>query len=106
MTMIGPVLYQEIVLGARRTRLYAFRWVYAGWMLVTLLWLAFVAWFTTGFFMLRQDPFFTENACAKFSLALVVQQFLRSLIATPAIVAGSITDEKRNNTLLDLLATH
>src|SRR5579871_6801949 len=32
--MIGAVLYQEWLLGSRRSRLYLFRWVYAGWLCV------------------------------------------------------------------------
>ena len=73
--MIGPVLYLEVLLGARRTKLYAFRWVFAGWMLVTLLWLSFVAWLTSGLFIFQRNRFFTENVCATFSIALVVQQW-------------------------------
>jgi hypothetical protein len=103
MTMIGPVLYHEIVLGARRTRLYVFRWVYAGWLLLTFFWITFLTWGSRLFS--SRLHFFTESVSAQFTASLVVQQFALCLLATPAIVAGSITDEKRNNTLLDLLAT-
>jgi len=35
--MLGPVLRQELLLGGRRQRLYVFRWVYAGWLVVLLI---------------------------------------------------------------------
>ncbi len=32
--MVGAVLHQEWLLGSRRNRLYLFRWIYAGWLIV------------------------------------------------------------------------
>ena len=47
--MIGPVLYQEMLLASRRTRQYAFRWLYAGWMVLQLAGLAFILYFQSLF---------------------------------------------------------
>jgi ABC-type transport system involved in multi-copper enzyme maturation permease subunit len=102
--MIGPVLYQEIVLGARRSRLYVFRWVFAGWLIINILWIAFVH-MLNGKISPGGSRHFTEQVSADFAVSLVIQQYALVLLATPAIVAGAITDEKRNNTLHDLLVT-
>src|SRR5437660_586774 len=39
--MVGPVLFQELLLGSRRNRLYVLRWCYGGWLLLQLSWLYF-----------------------------------------------------------------
>ena len=42
--MVGPVLYLEILLGGRRGRQFAFRWIYAGWIVVQLFVLYMIYW--------------------------------------------------------------
>src|SRR5205085_12605961 len=37
--MVGPVLYQEMLLGSRHGRWHRLRWVYAGWHVVGIGWL-------------------------------------------------------------------
>ena len=39
--MIGPVLSQEMLIGSRRNRVHVFRWLYAGWLILQLLWIYF-----------------------------------------------------------------
>lgn len=105
-TMVGPVLYQEMMLGARRNRAYVFRWCYATWLLLQFLFsLLGAALSTVG---PRGHPFdFTDFA--EFSrgyLHLVVtQHYLLLLLATPVLTAGAITDEKWRGTLQYLLVT-
>ena len=40
--MVGPVLYLEMLLGGRRGRQLAFRYIYAGWLVVQLAFLWFI----------------------------------------------------------------
>jgi ABC-type transport system involved in multi-copper enzyme maturation permease subunit len=113
--MIGAVLYQEWLLGSRRSRLYLFRWIYAGW-------LAFLVFF--GYFDCKAEErsrltgrnvasttFFLERASMPevvgqwFAETFVVQQMILLALATPAFVAGAVTDEKRRGTLQYLLTT-
>jgi ABC-type transport system involved in multi-copper enzyme maturation permease subunit len=104
--MVGPVLFQELLLGSRRNRLYLLRWCYAGWLLLQLGWLYFsesmMVW-------LRWQRPMTYGDIAAFSqdyLALLVtQHFLLLLLATPTLMAGAITDEKSRGTLQYLLTT-
>ncbi len=117
--MIGAVLHQELLLGSRRNRLYLFRWVYAGWLVAVVLFL-FVR-FTEEETRLRYAAFRLLMAAnevqpvprasapavvgGRFAEAFVVQQLLLLLLATPAFVAGAVTDEKRRGTLPQLLTT-
>ena len=45
--MLGPVFYQEMMLGGRRNQLHVFRWIYAGWLVLQVLWFAFEYLMTT-----------------------------------------------------------
>jgi ABC-type transport system involved in multi-copper enzyme maturation permease subunit len=113
--MIGAVLYQEWLLGSRRSRLYLFRWVYAAWLMV----LVFYGYFqykveeqsrlarrnvsgTTSFLDRASTP---EIVGQWFAETFVAQQMILLVLATPAFVAGAITDEKRRGTLQYLLTT-
>jgi ABC-type transport system involved in multi-copper enzyme maturation permease subunit len=113
--MIGAVLYQEWLLGSRRSRLYLFRWAYAGWLVV----LVFYGYFfykaeeqtrlirrnvagTSSFFERASMP---EVVGQWFAETFVAQQMILLALATPAFVAGAITDEKRRGTLQYLLTT-
>lgn len=90
--MVGSVLSLEMLLGSRRGKQHVFRWIYAGWLGVQV--------FTVGFINTRgDDPPFGDY----FLGVLVVQHFLMIALATPAMVAGAITDEKSRGTLQYLL---
>ncbi len=122
--MVGAVLHQEMLLGSRRNRLYVFRWAYAGW-LVAVIFFLFVRFsdeefkrsFTGPRFQgkwgmgIQEDEWLVPRTSAtavvgeRFAEAFVVQQLLLLLLATPAFVAGAITDEKRRGTLPQLLTT-
>jgi ABC-type Na+ efflux pump permease subunit len=118
--MIGTVVHQELLLGSRRIPLHVLRWVYGGCLVVQ------VAFFLVQFVTTEQarnfaryqslrmpgsspDPFVPRSAphCVgdRFAEAFVPQQFILLAIATPALVAGAITDEKRRGTLQHLLLT-
>ncbi|MBV9126398.1 MAG: ABC transporter permease subunit [Planctomycetes bacterium] len=100
--MIAPVLRLEMLLGGRRGRLYVFRWVYAAWLIVQFLFLylgyrmtsvggPLGIWISAGEF------------AGSYLQTFVVQQLLIILIATPALAASAITEEKTRGTLQYLL---
>lgn len=97
--MVGPVLHLELLLGSRRGKQYIFRWIYGGWLVVQLSFLYFN-------YLISQS--YVADAASDFSVslvsALVKQQFLLLLLATPAFTAGAITDEKSTGTLQYLMA--
>jgi ABC-type transport system involved in multi-copper enzyme maturation permease subunit len=113
--MIGPILHQEMLLGGRRYRLHVLRWIYAGWLVLQVIWfyLAFqseeyqvaVAYNRMsggGVFNPSSAP---EVVGANFAETFLRQQMLLLLLVTPAFVAGAVTDEKRRGTLQYLLTT-
>jgi ABC-type transport system involved in multi-copper enzyme maturation permease subunit len=100
--VIGAVLYQELLLASRRTRQYVFRWIYAGWMMLQLLGLAFILIWQTIFY---PDLDFTILVCTMITPVLVIQQFVLLVLTTPVFVAGAVTDEKTRGTLQYLLTT-
>jgi ABC-type transport system involved in multi-copper enzyme maturation permease subunit len=113
--MIGPVLHQEMLLGSRRNKLHILRWVYAGWLVVVVL------FFYLQFFVVETQRNTVRalgggtrevgRASAPqvvgrhFSEFFVSQQVILLLLVTPPFVAGAITDEKRRGTLQHLLLT-
>lgn len=105
--MVGPVLYLELLLGSRRGRQYIFRWLYAGWLILQLGFyylmyrfaLSASRWTNGG----RFDTNLTGQFASDFVELFVAQQTILLLLATPAFVAGSITDEKTRGTLQYLL---
>ncbi|MGH7169161.1 MAG: ABC transporter permease subunit [Gemmataceae bacterium] len=113
--MVGAVLQQEWLLGSRRSRLHVFRWLYAGW-LILLVGYGFARHMhedhvrvqalqvngTTTAIRYSSAP---EMVGQWFAETFVTQQMLLLLLATPAFVAGAITDEKRRGTLQYLLTT-
>jgi ABC-type transport system involved in multi-copper enzyme maturation permease subunit len=101
--VIGPVLYQEMLLASRRTRQYVFRWLYAGWMILQLAGLAFIYFFGTLFSTEKTDV--TMEICRDLTPFLVAQQFILLILSTPVFVAGAVTDEKTRGTLQYLLTT-
>jgi ABC-type Na+ efflux pump permease subunit len=107
--MLGPVFHQEMLLGSRRSKLHVFRWFYAGWLVaqVGYYWLMALS---IGNAQRMADFSSVEGGEASivgglFTETFVIQQMLFLLLATPAFVAGAVTDEKRRGTLQYLLCT-
>src|SRR4051794_31387158 len=115
--MVGAVLYQELRLGSRRHRLRAFRWAYAGWLVAQGFFFylevqqqeharLLASWQAQGWggepvsFAWGSAP---EAVGARFAETFVTQQLILLALATPALVAGAVTDEKRRGTLEGLL---
>jgi ABC-type transport system involved in multi-copper enzyme maturation permease subunit len=111
--MVGAVLQQEWLLGSRRSRLHILRWIYAGWLILLVLYGFFRYVYeenkrvhpltvagTTTFVRYSSAP---EIVGQWFAETFVTQQMLLLVLATPAFVAGAITDEKRRGTLQYLL---
>lgn len=115
--MIGTVVRLEMLLGGRRNRLQIFRWLYGAWLVLQLLWfyVVFLAGEQAREYARRQaqwqgirvEPYIPASAPqvvgGQFSETFIAQQFVLLAIATPALVAGAITDEKRRGTLQHLL---
>jgi ABC-type transport system involved in multi-copper enzyme maturation permease subunit len=102
--MVGPVWYQEMLLGGRRGRLFLFRYLFAAWLLVQLFFYVLATLFF-GILMARghwDRNLFAETARSYLEL-LVAQQFVLLGLATPALAAGAVTDEKARGTLQYLL---
>jgi ABC-type transport system involved in multi-copper enzyme maturation permease subunit len=92
-----------MLLGSRRNKLYIFRWIYGGWLVVQILWFAFAAFIShvSGV----SDQATTAYVSARFLPTFVAQQLALVLIATPVFVAGAVTDEKTKGTLQYLMTT-
>jgi ABC-type transport system involved in multi-copper enzyme maturation permease subunit len=111
--MIGPVVYQEMLLGARRNKLHVLRWVYAAGLILYVFWLLFVFQIEElqratvanrfGDVITVNRASAPEVVGARFAETFVSQQMLLLALLTPAFVAGAITDEKRSGTLQYLL---
>jgi ABC-type transport system involved in multi-copper enzyme maturation permease subunit len=105
--MVGAVVSQEMLLGGRRSRAYVFRWLLAAWLLVQL---AFQVMATLAPLLLmrsrsRSLSFAACSDAARGYIELYVgQQFVLLALATPALAAGALTDEKTRGTLQYLLA--
>jgi ABC-type transport system involved in multi-copper enzyme maturation permease subunit len=93
--MVGPILHHEMMLGSRRSRQYFFRWIYAGWLVLQVAFACLLGAFGSG----------TPDTARYFIRWFVVQQIFLVILATPAFVAGAITDEKARGTLQYLLTT-
>src|SRR5438045_1918543 len=103
--MVGPVLHFEMLLGSRRSRQYIFRWLYAGWLVLQIL------YFWLYFLMSRIVPISgaaqhdTPVVAGWFVETFVVQQLILLVLITPVLTAGAVTDEKTRGTLQYLLTT-
>jgi ABC-type transport system involved in multi-copper enzyme maturation permease subunit len=105
--VIGPVLYQELLLGGRKRRLHLLRGLCGA-----VLWLQLVYVYTGA---LAEPPPFAHlqiPAAVRLVVAsrahvelLAWEQFLLILLVTPAFVAGEVTDAKARGTLGHLLTT-
>jgi ABC-type transport system involved in multi-copper enzyme maturation permease subunit len=112
--MMGPVLRQELLLSGRRQRLYVFRWVYAGWLVVLLIY-CYAEFFSRdsqrhrvlGDETVIVNPISAPQVVgARFVELFLYQQLLMLGLAIPTLVAGAVTDEKRSGTLQYLLTAH
>ena len=105
--MLGPVFYQEMLLGGRRNQLHVFRWIYAGWLVFQIggLYFFYLMYETAHQF----DPTgYTASSAPEivgswFTRMFLYQQMVLLILATPALVAGAVADEKRRGTLQYLL---
>jgi ABC-type transport system involved in multi-copper enzyme maturation permease subunit len=101
--MVGPLFYQELLLGSRRNREYVLRWVYAGWLVLQLIYLAVMEFFSL--IAARDNYYFTPAVSREFVRVFVWQHFILLVLATPAFVAGGVSDEKTRGTLQYLLTS-
>jgi ABC-type transport system involved in multi-copper enzyme maturation permease subunit len=111
---MGPVLRQELLLSGRRQRLYLFRWVYAGWLVVLVIY-CYAEFFSRdpqrlhvlGDETVIVNPISSPQVVgARFVDLFLYQQLLMLGLAIPTLVAGAVTDEKRSGTLQYLLTAH
>jgi hypothetical protein len=100
--MVGPVLYQEMLLGSRHGRWHWLRWLYAGWLLLALWCLSFLLLLEPG---IRHPESLTTLSVlsGRFLQFYVAQHFVLLTLATPVFAAGAISDEKTRGTLQYLL---
>lgn len=111
--MVSAILRQEILLGGRRNRLHALRWVYGGWLVCAVSWIFLVFVFEeTGVAFRRAfmgsrvaHASAPEVVGARFVDWFLDQQTFLLLLVTPAMVGGALVDEKRQGTLQYLLLT-
>ena len=111
--MVGSVFQQEMLLGGRRSRLHVLRWVYVAWLVLQIffLWICFLfldmqhrnAIVNSGVSAANNPASPPGVVGGWFASWFVFQQMILLLMATPAFVAGAITDEKRRGTLQYLL---
>jgi ABC-type transport system involved in multi-copper enzyme maturation permease subunit len=93
-----------MLIGSRRTRLYVFRWIYASWLIVQLLFLYLSQVASNASWGGPTYPL--EPAVGRRFLALfLAQQGFLLALAAPAFAAGAICDEKNRGTLQYLLTT-
>lgn len=100
--MVGPLFYQEMLLGSRRSRDHVLRWAYGGWLVVQVFWFFFAE--LAGSIIVEERNL-TMIACQRFTSVFLVQHFVLLMLTTPAFVAGGVTDEKTRGTLQYLLTT-
>src|SRR5437016_3051319 len=99
--MLGPVFSLELRLAVRRGRLNAFRCIYGScWLLQLAVLCVFLFQYETE----RASPGAVLGPFLNLAFQIfVAQQFIFLVLATPAVVAGAITDEKSQGTLQHLL---
>lgn len=112
--MIGPIFYQELLLNGRRNRLHVLRWIFAAWLVcqVFYFYLEYQDELTNRRVVrFRQPDLADHNTMSapqvvggRFAQSFVWQEMFLLVLATPALVAGAVTDEKRRGTLLYLLS--
>lgn len=110
--MLGPVLYLEMLLGGRRGKQYIIRWIYASWLILQFLFLYLFTYlavrtrynYAAGYY--QADTSASGEFASSFIHMLLVQEWIVVALATPAFVAGAITDDKSRGTLQHMLTAH
>lgn len=101
---MGAMLWLEWVRAARRPSTHWVRWFYAAWLALQLVALAAAAADAVG--LGRQAlPSNIAGTARDFVTHAVNQHFLLLTMLTPALVAGTVTEEKTRGTLEPLLTT-
>jgi ABC-type transport system involved in multi-copper enzyme maturation permease subunit len=99
--MLGPIFSLELRLAVRRGRLNTFRCIYGGWWVVQFMGLCLIlSQAETNPASPGAGPGPFIHLCFQI---FVAQHFIFLVLATPAFVAGAITDEKSQGTLQHLL---
>src|SRR5262245_44978310 len=107
--MVGPVLSVELLLGGRRGRQQVFRRLLTGWLVLLFAFNYLIYLFQSGAVghLINPDIPLDRQAAGVFASNViewhVLQQLFTVLIATPALTAGAVTDEKARGTLQYLL---
>jgi ABC-type transport system involved in multi-copper enzyme maturation permease subunit len=100
--MVGAVFALESMRAGRRMRGHVLRWICGGWLL-----LQFIVAYSD--YLDRDNGTGNASLLASFAVShldlILVQQFLIVALLTPALVAGTITEEKTRGTLETLLTT-
>jgi ABC-type transport system involved in multi-copper enzyme maturation permease subunit len=103
--MVGPVLHHEMLLGSRRSKQYIFRWIYAGWLILQVLYFYMIDAFTRIIPVAGTPNYATPVVAGWFVQTFIVQQLILLILITPVLTAGAVTDEKTRGTLQYLLTT-
>jgi ABC-type transport system involved in multi-copper enzyme maturation permease subunit len=101
--MLGPVFTLELCLAQRRGRVIATRFIYGGWWVLLSL-VLFLSLNHSERYLTSRRADLAPFLQLTFELFLA-QHFLFLFVATPAFVAGAITDEKSSGTLQQLLTS-
>jgi ABC-type transport system involved in multi-copper enzyme maturation permease subunit len=103
--MIGAVCHLELLHLHRRGRQRLFCMIYGGWLLAEFgfMYLTYVLRSSSAQPIGRIEA--ASDFMNNFVELFIVQQYILLLLVTPALVAGTITDEKTRGTLQHLLTT-
>src|SRR5262245_24096302 len=99
--MFGPVVQRELRSASRRTWLYYFRGVYAGWLVE--IFALFFALYLARCWVGSDSP--ARGVVVVLFWVLLAQQLLLPMLLLPAFAAAALTEEKARGTLADLLTT-
>jgi ABC-type transport system involved in multi-copper enzyme maturation permease subunit len=100
--VFGPVLYYDLVRGARRTRMVVVRCLYAGVLVALLAWV-YLIWQLQNPY--GADPRRMADFANWFFYMFMTVQLVVATLLTPAFTAGAIAEEKDRRTLEFMLAT-
>jgi ABC-type transport system involved in multi-copper enzyme maturation permease subunit len=93
------ILHLELLLGARRSRQYIFRYIYGGWLVAQFLALYSVYRLQALTAAFQGTSYPPGVAALDYLQIFLTQQYLLIFLVTPALVAGAVTDEKERGTL-------